>query len=174
MAELAVQMPDAVMKVSRAAIQRFNRQTKYGNGDEKCLLWTGRTGRGGYGRFDLDDGTSIAVHRFVWQYVMGRDIPEGMQVDHMCHGSAVAAGTCAGAGDEGCRHRNCCNPQHLELVTASENTTRQDHAGRRKTHCPAGHPYSEDNTFVRAGRRVCKACEQARDRKRKRRDSNAT
>lgn len=162
------------MKVSRAEIQRFNKQTKFGNDDEKCLLWTGRTGRGGYGRFDLDDGTSIAVHRFVWMYVMGREIPEGMQVDHMCHGTAVEAGTCAGAGDEGCRHRNCCNPQHLELVTASENTTRQDHAGRRKTHCPAGHEYSPDNTFVRAGRRVCKTCEQARDRKRKRRDSNAT
>jgi hypothetical protein len=159
-------------KASRAEVSRFNRQTKFGNGDERCLLWTGMTGRGGYGRMTLDDGTTIAVHRFVWQYVMHKEIPEGMQVDHVCHGKAVEAGTCSGAGDEGCRHRNCCNPAHLELVTASENTRRQDHKERRKTHCPAGHEYSEDNTFVRSGRRVCKTCERARDAKR-RRSANA-
>jgi hypothetical protein len=159
-------------KASRAEVSRFNRQTKFGNGDERCLLWTGMTGRGGYGRMTLDDGTTIAVHRFVWQYVMHKEIPEGMQVDHVCHGKAVEAETCSGAGDEGCRHRNCCNPAHLELVTASENTRRQDHKERRKTHCPAGHEYSEDNTFVRSGRRVCKTCERARDAKR-RRSANA-
>lgn len=153
-------------RASRGEVQKFNRQTKFGNGDEQCLLWTGRTGRGGYGRLDLDDGSSIAAHRFVWEYVMGKDIPDGMQVDHLCHTRAVAAGTCHGAGDEGCRHRNCCNPQHLELVSASENTFRQDHAERRKTHCPAGHEYTDENTFVRGGKRVCKTCERARDRSR--------
>lgn len=154
-------------KASRGEVQRFNRQTKFSGDLEGCLLWTGRTGRGGYGRMELDDGTTIAAHRFVWQYVMGQTIPDGMQVDHKCHGDAVAAGTCAGAGDEGCRHRNCCNPQHLELVTAAENTLRQDHAERRKTHCPAGHEYSDDNTFIRSGKRVCKTCERARDRRRR-------
>lgn len=153
---------------SRAEISRFNRQTKFGNGQERCLLWTGKVGRGGYGRFTRDDGTTVAVHRFVWEFVMGRAIPEGMQVDHVCHGKAVEQGTCSGAGDEGCRHRNCCNPEHLELVTASENTKRQDHAERRKTHCPVGHEYTEENTFVRNGRRVCKECERARDRRRRR------
>ena len=152
---------------SRAEVQRWNSKTKPGNGDEGCIVWTGRTGRGGYGRMELDDGTSIAAHRFVWQYVMRQTIPEGMQVDHRCHGDAVAAGTCAGAGDDGCRHRVCCNPAHLELVSAAENTRRQDHRERRKTHCPAGHEYSDDNTFIRRGKRVCKTCERARDRKRR-------
>ena len=152
-------------KVSRQEIARFNRQTKFNS--DGCLIWTGRKGRGGYGRMELDDGKTIAAHRFVWEYVMGKDSPDSMQVEHVCHTQAVAAGTCHGAGDEGCAHRACCNPQHLELVTASENTYRQDHAERRKTHCPAGHEYSDDNTFIRSGKRVCKACERARDRRRK-------
>lgn len=154
-------------RASRAEVSRFNRQTKWGNGEERCLLWTGRTGRGGYGRLDLDDGTSIAVHRFVLEYVKGEPIPDGMQGGHICHDKAVLAGTCHGAGDEGCRHRNCCNPQHLEVQSPSANTLAQDHAGRRKTHCPAGHEYSEDNTFIRSGKRVCRTCEIARDRKRR-------
>ena len=162
-----VSKPIIAHKASRAEVSRFNSKTKFGNGDEKCLVWTGRKGRGGYGRFELDSGVTIAVHRFVWQYVMGREIPEGMQIDHVCHGKAVEAGTCAGAGDEGCRHRLCCNPDHLEMVSASENTRRQDHAGRRKTHCPLDHEYTPDNTFIRNGKRVCKTCERARDRRRR-------
>jgi group I intron endonuclease len=32
----------------------------------------------------------------------------------------------------------------------------------RKTHCPQGHPYDEQNTIHRSGRRTCRACETAR------------
>lgn len=149
--------------VSRAEVQRFNRQTKLN--DEGCLVWTGRLGRGGYGRFARDDGSTIAAHRFVWEVVMRQPIPEGMQVDHLCHTLAVEAGTCEGGE---CRHRKCCNPKHLELVTASENTKRQDHAERRKTHCPRGHEYTDENTYRRKeGRRVCRTCERERDQRRR-------
>lgn len=145
--------------LSRSERDSFNRQTRFGNGDERCLLWRGPTDRTGYGRFTLDNGRTVAVHRLVWQAVMGREIPEGMQVDHMCHGAAVELGECKGGV---CRHRSCCNPDHLELVTASENTRRQDHAGRRKTHCPAGHEYTEENTARRNGRRFCRQCDRDR------------
>jgi hypothetical protein len=147
--------------VSRAELDRFNRQTRF-NG-EQCLVWTGNLGRGGYGRFKLDNGTTIASHRFVWEYVMGRTIPDGMQIDHLCHGAAVAEGTCSGAGDEGCRHRACCNPRHLELVSASENVKRQDHAERKVTHCPQGHEYTDENTRItRDGKRKCRECAKTR------------
>lgn len=155
-------IPKPQKRVTRAEIQAFNRQTKF---QGECLLWQGRMDRTGYGRFDRADGTSIASHRFVWEFVMGRTIPEGMQIDHLCHTRAVKDGTCGGGV---CQHRRCCNPAHLELVTASENTTRQDHAGRRKTHCPKGHEYTEENTQRRNGRRFCVACEQERSRTRAR------
>lgn len=147
---------------SRAEIARFNRQTKFGNSDENCLLWAGRKDSSGYGRFDLDSGVSIAVHRFVYQIMHGEVLPDDMQVDHVCHTLAVQRGTCEGGDD--CRHRLCCNPQHLEFVTASENTIRQNHAGRRKTHCPKGHEYTPENTRVGNGKRYCRQCDRERDR----------
>ncbi len=74
-----------------------------------------------------------------------REIQPGMQLDHLC------------------RNRQCVNPEHLEEVTASENTRRQDHAGRRKTECPRGHPYDDGNTRINSqGKRVCRACDKAR------------
>lgn len=36
------------------------------------------------------------------------------------------------------------------------------HPQARKTHCPAGHEYTEGNTRKAAGRRFCRACEGAR------------
>lgn len=35
-------------------------------------------------------------------------------------------------------------------------------ATARKTHCPAGHPYDEVNTYVHDGRRWCRACARVR------------
>ena len=150
------------MSASRTEIRRFNQQTKFGNGAEGCLVWQGQTDPAGYGRMPLDNGKTIAAHRFVWEQIMGKSIPDGMQIDHVCHGEAVKHSQCQGGV---CRHRRCCNPKHLELVTASENTKRQDHAERRKTHCPKGHEYTEENTARRSGRRFCKQCERERIRR---------
>lgn len=37
------------------------------------------------------------------------------------------------------------------------------HAGRRKTECPQGHPYDDENTYVApSGKRQCKTCRRAR------------
>lgn len=154
-----------VSPASRAEVSRFNRQTSLR--DDGCLVWKGTTGRGGYGRFKRDDGTTMAAHRFVWEFVMGREIPDGMQIDHVCHTEAVLAGTCSGDGsDDGCRHRPCCNPAHLELVSAAENTRRQDHAARRRTHCPLGHEYTDENTIrTKDGKRKCRACKDTRWKK---------
>ena len=147
------------MKASRAEVDRWNRQTTFGNGDEGCLLWTGPVGRGGYGRMKLDNGKTIAAHRFVLEYVKGEPIPDGMEGGHVCHDKAVAEGTCAGAGDEGCRHRRCCNPDHLEVQTKSQNVMAQDHAERKVTHCPRGHEYTDENTIrTKNGKRKCRQC----------------
>jgi hypothetical protein len=100
------------------------------------------------------------THRWTYTQYIG-EIPEGMQIDHMCH---TQDATCLGGND--CKHRRCCNPDHLEPVTASENTMRQRHYERSKTHCPKNHPYEGENLIVsKDGKRKCRECDRERKRK---------
>ena len=100
------------------------------------------------------------VHRWSYKAFKG-NIPAGYQIDHLCHTNDLA---CAGGPD--CYHRRCCNPEHLEAVTASENTIRQRHFERSKTHCPKNHPYEGDNLIEGSdGRRRCRECDRSRKRK---------
>ena len=65
-----------------------------------CWLWTGAA-HNGYGLFRLNGGSRLA-HRVSYSWVLG-DIPEGQEVDHMCH------------------NRSCVNPSHLRLASHSLN-----------------------------------------------------
>lgn len=138
---------------------RFHRQAKpQANG---CLLWMGQQGADGYSRWKPAPGTNtVYVHVWVWEMHNG-PIPEGMQVGHACHDAAVTAGTCEGGA--ACIHRRCCNIEHLEIQTRSENVLAQNHANRRKTTCPEGHPLEGDNLVKWAdGRRRCRQCLRSR------------
>ncbi len=118
---------------------------------DACWTWQGAIDRGGYGR--AWDGTRVQqAHRLVYELLVG-PIPGGLHLDHLC------------------RVRHCVNPQHLEPVTARENTLRgvapaADHA--RQTHCLNGHEFTPENTYMHPGphglRRVCLICKRARDR----------
>ncbi len=114
---------------------------------DTCWLWTAATSHG-YGRVQWD-GRLHQAHRVVYELLVG-SIPEGLTIDHLC------------------RVRNCVNPEHMEPVTNRENILRGEapsalHA--KKTHCPQGHPYSEENTFVANGSRNCKKCNNTRTRR---------
>jgi len=96
------------------------------------------------------NGKNWRAHRFSFTLHLG-EIPDGLELDHLC------------------KNKLCVKPDHLEAVTHAENV-RRGNAGkwqREKTHCPQGHPYSEENTYVipATGHRQCRECNRARGRK---------
>ena len=112
-----------------------------------CWLWGDPQDHHGYGRVYVAPRIVVA-HRFVYEALVG-PIPEGMELDH------VRA--------RGCLHRNCVNPEHLEVVTRSQNVQRADLWQRAVTHCPQGHEYSGVNLYINPkGDRVCRACRRAK------------
>lgn len=115
-----------------------------------CWVWTGALNDSGYGLMRWG-GPKVLVHRLAYELTYGV-IPSGLDIDHLC------------------RVRHCVNPEHLEPVTRRENILRgeaQAARNARKTHCPAGHPFDEVNTYVSPpGRRHCRECMRRRDRER--------
>lgn len=62
--------------------------------------------------------------------------------------------------------------ENLAYGTRKQNIADMEANGRRaaitKTHCPHGHPYDAENTYVRPnGHRACRACERARNTRRR-------
>lgn len=93
-------------------------------------------------------GRGLGPHRIAWVLAGNRlnDWPRE-HLDHLC------------------RNRACCNPAHLELVTARENIRRGVSKVARQmaqTHCVHGHPFSGGNLFYdNVGRRKCRECSRA-------------
>lgn len=128
-----------------------------------CWLWQGAS-RNNYGTIWVD-GRCLTSHRVAYELLVG-PVPDGMDVDHVCHSEDL---TCQGGAT--CRHRLCFNPDHLEPVTRRENA----HRGRGlhgQTHCKYGHELTPENTYAimegRWVRRRCRICESARRLRRRR------
>jgi hypothetical protein len=59
------------------------------------------------------------------------------------------------AVDHTCNNRACIRYEHLEAVTQVENMRR---AVERRTHCRAGHEYTDATTYWHRGTRHCRPC----------------
>lgn len=140
--------------------------TRYTIADNGCWHWQGYVSpTTGYGTF-LQRTNGVAkthyVHRAAYDHHNG-PIPDGLVVDHTCHNTDD---TCFEASE--CLHRRCINPDHLESVTQAVNIERGKGLAAlnaAKTHCPAGHVYDIENTATFSGKRHCKTCAKAADRR---------
>lgn len=114
-----------------------------------CWIWTGKQNNRGYGVF-RSQGKEGYAHRWAFEDAEGH-IPSDMEIDHLC------------------RIPLCVRPSHLEVVSHQENVARGD--SRRRSHCPHGHSYSGSNLYVNpyTGKRLCRTCHRASDRRRRER-----
>lgn len=88
--------------------ERFWLKVEMGTAPSGCWLWTGSTANG-YGQARVG-GKTVRAHRASYELLVG-PIPEGLTLDHLCH------------------VKNCVRPEHLEPVTAAENTRRAHRDG---------------------------------------------
>lgn len=112
-----------------------------------CLEWQGAHDGKGYGQISEAHGRKIRTHRAAWQLTHG-PIPEGMWVLH--------------------RRDNppCCDPTHLFLGSAADNTADMVAKGRASgpspwSNCSRGHRLPPCDR--RKNRRSCDVCRRERD-----------
>lgn len=88
-----------------------------------CWIWIGAMGRDNYGVYVTGSGSGkkgYAASRYVYQKYK-KLIPKGMQLDYLC----------TRTGDVNRIYcKRCVNPDHMEVVTPKENSSR-----RSKIYC---------------------------------------
>ena len=115
--------------------------------DGDCLIWQGASHtQQGYGVVVLM-GKQTTAHRAMYQLHTGQPVALDMEVDHMCN------------------NRACINPAHLQLVSHAENMRL---GLKRRTHCRAGHEWTEESTYLavvqrkQGGTRMQRYCRECR------------
>ena len=81
---------------------------------QDCWLWLRCKDRNGYSLFWLDGGPRLG-HRVMWEHILKRTVPPGLEIRHRCH------------------VRHCVNPKHLRLGTHKDNMLDAKYAERLPT-----------------------------------------
>ena len=110
-----------------------------------CWNWTGSM-RGFYGSACFF-GKMVAVHRISAHLYLGLPLDSPLHVLHRCDNPL------------------CFNPKHLYIGTHQDNMRDRDSKGRhylmKRTHCPRGHEYTKENTYLDSRtppHRQCRIC----------------
>ena len=129
------------------------------DGVDSCWNWKLGKDRDGYGRV-VFLGKSVGAHRLAAHYFLHFDLSPDLYVLHKCD------------------NPSCCNPLHLFVGTQKDNAV--DMAKKKRghnqyadrTHCPYGHEYTLENTYLRkknrgvfgiSYERHCRACKKRRN-----------
>lgn len=109
-----------------------------------CKIWIGAKSNG-YGMFKINN-KMYQSHRVARHIYCGFDLDSKLNVNHKNE----------------CSSRLCTNIDHTYEGNQSENmkdlVVFGNHKEARKTHCPQGHEYNEENTIIYNGFRKCKVC----------------
>lgn len=104
-----------------------------------CWYWEGCTNKHGYGMFWLGRRARLA-HRIVYAAFHHTLLPQGRsaqkwQINHKC------------------KNPSCCNPRHLELLSASAHTVKDS----SKSYCKRGHNLKSPDAQTTNGK--CRKCQ---------------